>query len=102
MDHEPAFRQSELSNIRGRFFAGVFALFVVVCDFGRVRLGFFATFGSNALAAYVIHYLVSGAVKPFAPRDGPLWFAACAFGLFLGICYLFVRHLEKHKLFLRL
>ncbi len=80
----------------------VFALFVAACDFGPLRLGMFTTFGSNALAAYVIHYMVSRAVKPFAPKDAPFWYVAAAFALFLGICYLFVRHLEKHRLFLRL
>lgn len=84
------------------FSLAVFALFVAACDLGRLRLVIFGTFGSNALAAYVIHYLVSGAVKPFAPRDAPLWYVAIAFGVFLGLCYLFVRHLEKHRLFLRL
>jgi hypothetical protein len=58
--------------------------------------------GSNALAAYILHDLVEGAIKPYAPNDSPLWFVGAAFGLFLGICYLFLRHLEKHRLFLRL
>lgn len=84
------------------FALAVFALFVAACDLGRLRLGIFATFGSNALAAYVIHYMVSRAVKPFAPRDAPFWYVAAAFSVFLAICYLFVRHLEKHRLFLRL
>ena len=46
--------------------------------------------------------MVARAVKPFAPGDSPLWYALLAFGLFLTICYVFVRHLEKNQLFLRL
>jgi predicted acyltransferase len=84
------------------FSLAVYALFVLACDMGRMRLGIFATFGSNALAAYIIHGLVDDAIKPYTPRDAPLWFVAAAFGLFLGICYVFVRHLEKNRIFLRM
>src|SRR6516165_2188689 len=84
------------------FSLAVYALFVLACDRGRMRLGLFATFGSNALAAYLIHDLVSAAIKPYAPKDAPLWFVLAAFGLFFAVCYLFVRHLEKSRIFLRL
>jgi hypothetical protein len=80
----------------------LYAFFVLACDRGRLRVGIFTTLGSNALAAYIIHELVDNAIKPYAPKDAPLWYVLAAFGLFLAICYLFVRHLEKHKLFLRL
>jgi hypothetical protein len=84
------------------FALAVYALFVLACDRGRLRVGLFATFGSNALAAYLIHDLVGDAIKPYAPPDAPLWFVLAAFGLFLAVCYLFVRHLEKNRIFLRL
>ena len=84
------------------FSLAVYALFVLACDRGRMRLGLFATFGSNALAAYLLSDLVSAAIKPYAPKDAPLWFVLAAFGLFLAVCYLFVRHLEKSRIFLRL
>jgi predicted acyltransferase len=84
------------------FSLAVYALFVLACDRGRLRLGLFTTFGSNALAAYLLHDLVSEAIKPYAPTDAPLWFVLAAFGLFLAVCYLFVRHLEKNHIFLRL
>jgi len=84
------------------FALAVYALFVLACDRGRLRVGLFATLGSNALAAYLIHDLVGDAIKPYAPRDAPLWFVVAAFGLFLAVCYLFVRHLEKNRIFLRL
>jgi hypothetical protein len=84
------------------FSLAVYALFVLACDRGRLRVGLFATLGRNALAAYLIHDLVGDAIKPYAPGDAPLWFVVAAFGLFLGVCYVFVRHLEKNRLFLRL
>lgn len=84
------------------FSLAVYALFVLACDRGRLRLGIFATLGSNALAAYIIHDMVGEAVKPYAPKDAPLWFVAATFGLFLAVTYLFVRYLEKNRIFLRL
>lgn len=80
----------------------VLAAFVLACDIGGARVGAFRTFGSNALAAYIIHELVFNAVKPFAPRDAPLWYVFAACAVALSICYMLVRHLEKHKLFLKL
>jgi hypothetical protein len=84
------------------FSLAVYALFVVASDLGPLRLGVFRTFGSNALAAYVIHEMVARAVKPFVPNDAPLWYVLAAFALFFAICYVFVRYLEKNGLFLRL
>ena len=78
------------------------AAFVVVCDGWGRRLAVFRTFGSNALAAYLIQGVVFDAVKPLVPRDAPLWYVSAGCGVALGICYLFVRHLEKNRLFLKL
>ena len=78
------------------------ALFVLACDVGSLQLGVFRTFGSNALAAYIIHGLVNAAVKPFVPRDAPLWYVLAGCAVALTLCYVFVRHLEKHKLFLKM
>lgn len=84
------------------FSLALYAVFVVLCDRWRLRLGVFDTLGQNALAAYLIHSVVSGAVKPYVPRDAPLWYVLAAFALFFTICYVFLRHLEKHRLYLRL
>jgi uncharacterized membrane protein len=80
----------------------VLALFVLVSDIGGRQLGVFRTFGSNALAGYIIHGLVNSAVKPFVPRDAPLWYVLVGLAVSLGLCYAFVRNLEKNKLFLKL
>jgi predicted acyltransferase len=80
----------------------LYALFVQLADLGRLQVGIFRTLGSNALAGYIIHNLVAEAIYPYAPKDAPLWFVCIAFGVFLGICYLFIRHLEKKRLYLTL
>jgi predicted acyltransferase len=86
------------------FSLAVYALFLLACDSPRLRLesGLFRTFGLNALAAYVLHGIVAGAVKLFVPRDAPGWYVAAGFGVYFLICYLFVRSLEKTGAFVRL
>lgn len=84
------------------FSLAVYALFVVASDWGRLHVGLFRTFGRNALAAYVLHGMVAGAVKPFAPNDIPFWYAAAAFCVYFGLTYLLVRGLEKEGIYLRL
>jgi predicted acyltransferase len=80
----------------------VYALFLFVCDFEKVEIGLLRTLGVNALAGYILHDLVNGAIKPFTPKDSPLWWIFTTFGLSLFICYVCLRHLEKHKIYLRL
>ena len=77
------------------------ALFIVACDIGSFRLGVFRTFGSNALAAYIIHDLVNGAVAVRAARCAALVRLRGA-AASLTLSYVFVRHLEKNKIFLKL
>ena len=84
------------------FALAVYALFVLACDVWPLRVGIFRTLGTNALAGYIIHDLVNAAIKPFAPKDSPLWFVFAACGVSLLICYLFLRSLEKQRLFLKL
>ena len=84
------------------FALAVYALFVVACDRRGMQIGLLRTFGRNALAAYILHNLVEGAVRPYVPKDAPLWYALAGMGLSFGITYLFVRHLEKNEIFLRL
>jgi predicted acyltransferase len=84
------------------FSLAIYALFVVLCDRGNLDVGIFRTFGQNALAAYIVHPMVAGAVKPYVPDDAPLWYALAAFLLYFGICYLFIRSMEKKGVFLRL
>jgi predicted acyltransferase len=80
----------------------VYATFVAACERGGLRVGLFRTFGRNALAAYVLHDLVAGAVKPYVPRDAPGWYVAAGFLLYFGISYGLVRGLEKQGVFIKL
>jgi predicted acyltransferase len=80
----------------------VLALFRLACDGWRWRMYYLDLLGQNALAGYIIHDLVADAEKPFVPKDAPLWYILAAFGVYLAIISLFLRHLEKHRLYLRL
>jgi hypothetical protein len=84
------------------FSLAVYALFVLICDQWGWQSALFRIFGQNALAAYIIHPMVAGAVKPYLPNDAPAWYVAAGFGLYFAICVIFNRYLEKHELFLRL
>jgi hypothetical protein len=84
------------------FSLAVYAMFVMACDQGGFQIGVFRTFGVNALAAYIIHPMVAGAVKPYVPKDAPLWYVAAGFALYFAICTVFNRHLEQNQLFLKL
>lgn len=84
------------------FSLALYVIFVRLSDIGSFQLGIFRTLGQNALAAYIIHDIVIEAVKPFVPNDAPGWFVTIGFAVFFGITYLFMRHLEQHRLYLRL
>ena len=84
------------------FSLAVYALFVAACDVGPFHLGVFRTLGTNALAGYILHDLVNSAIHPFAPKDSPLWYVLATLALSLTVCYLILRYLEKHRLFLKL
>jgi hypothetical protein len=84
------------------FAMGVYALFVLACDRGSLRVGVFRTFGQNPLGAYILHEMVGRAVGPFAPPDSPLPWIAATFLVYFGVTYLFVRHLEEHQIYLRM
>jgi predicted acyltransferase len=84
------------------FSLAVYALFVVVCDRLGIRSAVFGAFGKNALAAYVLHGLIAGALKPFVPRDAPGWYVVSGLLIYLAINVVFVRDLEAKETFIRL
>lgn len=84
------------------FSLAVYAFFVLVSDLGNFQVGVFRTFGQNALAGYILHGMIGEVFEAFTPRNSPGWAVALAFVLFFFTTWLFMRHLEKHKLYLRL
>jgi predicted acyltransferase len=80
----------------------LYALFYLVCDVLGWRLALFTTLGGNALAGYIIHDMVDSAVSPYAPGNAPWWYVLTVLAVYLFICWLFLRKLEKDRLFLRL
>ena len=79
----------------------VYLLFFIGCDLYGFGLPFFKTFGTNALIAYVLHSMVGNAVNPFFPKDSPAWYAYTGLALFFWVTWVFVRHLEKQGVYLR-
>ncbi|QVL33184.1 hypothetical protein KIH39_04500 [Telmatocola sphagniphila] len=80
----------------------VYGVFVLLSDYAGLQFGLFRTLGSNALAAYILSSMVAEPIKKYAPKDSPLWYALASFGLHLAILYIFLRYLEKKRLFLKL
>ncbi|MFO0924193.1 MAG: hypothetical protein U0905_17080 [Pirellulales bacterium] len=80
----------------------LYAAFVVACDHFALRLGMFAIFGANPLAAYITNQIINHAVLAVVPKDSPLWWALLGLAIAFGMTYLFIRFLDKQKIFLRL
>jgi predicted acyltransferase len=79
-----------------------YVLFHFACDKLRWEFGLFRLFGTNALISYILHSIVMGAIKPFVPRDAPVWYVVASVLLFFSIMWLFVRYLERNKVYIRL
>ena len=102
VDDEPAHRERRLSHVQRGLFAGGLCAFRLVLRPLGLAIALFRIFGQNALAAYIIHPMVAGAVKPYLPNDAPPGIVAAGFSVYFGICTLLNRYLEKHELFLKL
>jgi Heparan-alpha-glucosaminide N-acetyltransferase, catalytic len=86
----------------GGFSIFLYVIFYVVCDIWGFQLGLFRTYGTNALAGYVLFEIVGSSIKAFIPGDAPFWYS---FGGFLLCCYvlwLFIRNLEKNNIYIKL
>lgn len=84
------------------FGIALYAIFVLLCDVGRLSVPVFRTLGTNALAAYAIHHAVAVLVRQVVPKDAPLWPVTIGLAVFFGLTYLMVRFLERNRIYLRL
>ncbi|MFO1023306.1 MAG: heparan-alpha-glucosaminide N-acetyltransferase domain-containing protein [Planctomycetales bacterium] len=84
------------------FSIAVYLVFYLLCDKMGLQIGIFRTFGVNALVGYVLHGMVGTAVKNFLPGDVPDWYAWCAVGVFMYITYIFLRYLERNKIYIKM
>lgn len=80
----------------------VFAVTVWLCDRRGFRWDYLDLFGRHALAAYIVHGMAAGAVRPFVPKDSPLWWVVVGFAVYLLMTTAVLRHLDRHRLFLKL
>lgn len=80
----------------------VFGLFRSWCDVHQKGWRVFQTFGTNPLAAYIIHHIVAVAILAIVPKDSPLPWVIVGLASFFGITWLFVKALERRELYLRL
>lgn len=80
----------------------LYVLFYVLADILGVQLGVFRTLGVNALVGYILHGMVDRAVSAFMPRDVPGWYMFAGFGVYFFITWLFLRVLEKQRIFVKL
>jgi predicted acyltransferase len=80
----------------------IYALFFVLSDVGGLRIGVFRTLGSNALIGYILHDFTGEAVKKFVPDDVPANVMWISFAVFFFVTWLFIRSLEKQKIYIKL
>jgi predicted acyltransferase len=97
-------RQTSLSfmTFASGFALAVYAAFGYLADVRGLSLPLFTTFGQNALVAYVIHELTMKLFRPLAPEDAPHAWIAIVFGAFFFVTWMFLRYLEKGRIFLKL
>ncbi|MBM3768562.1 MAG: hypothetical protein FJW32_24540 [Acidobacteria bacterium] len=84
------------------FSLAAYTVFMWLCDERGWRVGVFRTLGVNALTGYVLHMLVEDAVKPFAPKDSPLYWVVAMFAVFFTIVWAMMRSLEKNNVYIKL
>ena len=80
----------------------LYGLFYVLADIVGLRIGIFRTLGVNALVAYILHNITDQAVKNFLPKDAPPTAMWIGFAVFFLVTWLFLRALEKQKIYVKL
>jgi predicted acyltransferase len=84
------------------FAIALYGLFVWVCDGKSLTFKPFHTFGTNPLAAYIIHHAVQVSLLALFPKNSAILWGVLGMAVSVFIAYTFVRFLEKRQLYLRL
>ncbi len=84
------------------FAFALYAVFVLACDIGPIRIGLFRTFGQNPLATYLLHHVVAVTLLTISPDNAPLSFGLASVTTFFLIVYVLIRGLEKQGVYIRL
>ena len=80
----------------------LYGLFFVLADMIGLKIGIFRTLGVNALVAYILHDMTGDAVKRFVPEDSTPAAMWIGFVVFFFVTWLFLRSLEKQKIYIKL
>jgi len=80
----------------------VYVLFYLVSDVMGLKIGVFRTLGVNALVGYVLHGIVDSSISAFMPNDVPGWYMFAGFAVYFYITWLFLRVLEKNRIYVKL
>jgi predicted acyltransferase len=80
----------------------LYGLFYVLADMVGLRIGVFRTLGVNALVGYILHDMTGDAVKHYLPKDSPAIAIWIGFAIFFSVTWLFMRSLEKQKIYIKL
>jgi len=80
----------------------VYAIFVWLCDVNGWWLSLLNTFGTNPLAAYILHIFIVDQINKLVPSDAPTWYVMLGFFAFFFTTWAVVRYLEKRNLYIRL
>jgi hypothetical protein len=80
----------------------LYVVFYFACDVWGWQLALFRTLGTNALVGYILHGMVDNAISGFIPRNAPGWYLTAGFLVYFYITWLFIRHLEKNGIYLKL
>jgi hypothetical protein len=84
------------------FAFALYGLFVLACDRAGWRFEMFRMLGQNPLAAYILHHPIERTIRALVPKDSPLPWCLIGLAVFFTLTLLFVRFLDRHKLYLRL
>jgi predicted acyltransferase len=84
------------------FSLAAYGLFYILADMIGFKIGVFRTLGTNALFGYVLHDFTGDAVKKFVPKDVPPTVMWISFVVFFYVTWLFIRSLEKRKIYIKL